>query len=240
MATAEECQQAFERLIGRLSELDPGDRDPFFSGRTFSCQVPDLNVTYLTRFGPSGADPVHLAAPGDPKADVRLTATDPKDPCFTIAFSPSGHICAVGSQCGTITIFATSRIHPDMDHEDAVIDVLQSSRPFTPSTLHAAIVPGAVRSMAFCPAPWDLLAWAEDKGRFCITDLRDGFRTRQTVEIDSERLNACSQAELLDVTHDPLTESDTVEPEAAFAARYHAILQARDPLAEIHRAASSR
>jgi SCP-2 sterol transfer family protein len=75
MASAEECQQAFERLIGRLSELDPGDRDAFFNGRSFSCQVPDLDITYVTRFGPSGADPVHLAAPGDPKADVRLTAS---------------------------------------------------------------------------------------------------------------------------------------------------------------------
>jgi hypothetical protein len=75
MATAEECQQAFERLIGRQSELDPGDRDTFFNGRSFSCQVPDLDVTYVTRFGPSGADPVHLAAPGDPRADVRLTAS---------------------------------------------------------------------------------------------------------------------------------------------------------------------
>ena len=75
MATAEECQQAFEKLIGRLSELNPEDRDTFFSGRSFSCQVPDLNVTYVTRFGPSGADPVHLAQPGEPRADVRLTAS---------------------------------------------------------------------------------------------------------------------------------------------------------------------
>jgi hypothetical protein len=75
MATAEECQQAFEKLISRLSELDPKDRDAFFTGRSFSCQVPDLNVTYVTRFGPQGADPVHLAAPGEPQADVRLTAS---------------------------------------------------------------------------------------------------------------------------------------------------------------------
>jgi hypothetical protein len=75
MATAEECQQAFEKLINRLSELSPEDRDAFFSGRSFSCQVPDLDVTYVTRFGPNGADPVHLAAPGDARADVRLTAS---------------------------------------------------------------------------------------------------------------------------------------------------------------------
>ena len=75
MATAEECQQAFERLTARLADLDPSDRDAFFSGRSFSCQVPDLDVTFVTRFGPQGADPVHLAAPGDSQADVRLTAS---------------------------------------------------------------------------------------------------------------------------------------------------------------------
>lgn len=75
MATAEECQQAFEKLTGRLSELDPKERDAFFSGRSFSCHVTDLDVTYVTRFGPQGADPVHLAAPGDPRADVRMTAS---------------------------------------------------------------------------------------------------------------------------------------------------------------------
>ncbi len=75
MATAEECQQAFEQLTARLADLDPGDRDAFFSGRSFSCQVPDLGVTFVTRFGPQGADPVHLAAPGEPQADVRLTAS---------------------------------------------------------------------------------------------------------------------------------------------------------------------
>ena len=75
MVTAEECQQAFERLTARLADLDPGDRDAFFSGRSFSCQVPDLDVTFVTRFGPQGADPVHLAAPGDSQADVRLTAS---------------------------------------------------------------------------------------------------------------------------------------------------------------------
>ena len=74
MATAEECREAFEKLTSRLSELDPKDRDAFFSGRSFSCQVTDLNITFVTRFGPHGAEPVDEAAPGDPPADVRLTA----------------------------------------------------------------------------------------------------------------------------------------------------------------------
>jgi hypothetical protein len=74
MATAEECREAFVKLTGRLSELDPKDRDAFFSGRSFSCHVTDLNVTFVTRFGPHGADPVQEGAPGDPPADVRITA----------------------------------------------------------------------------------------------------------------------------------------------------------------------
>jgi len=74
MATAEECREAFEKLTSRLSELDPKDRNAFFSGRSFSCHVTDLNITFVTRFGPHGAEPVQEAAPGDPPADVRLTA----------------------------------------------------------------------------------------------------------------------------------------------------------------------
>ena len=75
MATAEECRKAFEKLTGRLAELDPSDRDAFFSGRSFSCHVTDLNVTFVTRFGAAGADPVREPGPAEPPADVRLAAT---------------------------------------------------------------------------------------------------------------------------------------------------------------------
>ena len=34
----------------------------------------DLDITFVTRFGPQGVAPVTEAAPGDPPADVRLTA----------------------------------------------------------------------------------------------------------------------------------------------------------------------
>jgi hypothetical protein len=74
MATAAECREAFEKLTSRLSELDPKDRDAFFSGRSFSCHVSDLDVTFVTRFGPQGAEPVHEAGAGEPPANVRLTA----------------------------------------------------------------------------------------------------------------------------------------------------------------------
>ncbi len=75
MPTAAECREAFEKLTGRLSELDPKERDAFFTGRSFSCHVTDLYVTFLTRFGPEGADPVREATPADRPADVRLTAS---------------------------------------------------------------------------------------------------------------------------------------------------------------------
>jgi WD40 repeat protein len=89
--------------------------------------------------------------------------------CFTTAFSPSGHICAVASQHGIITIFDTSSIQAAEDDDDAIIEVFRSSRPSLP--LPASQI-GAPRSMCFSPAPWDLLAWAEDHGRVCVADAR--------------------------------------------------------------------
>ena len=74
MATAEECREALQALTGRLGEMNQKDRESFFSNRTFSCQVTDLGVTFVTRFTDSGAAPVTEADPGDPPADIRLTA----------------------------------------------------------------------------------------------------------------------------------------------------------------------
>ena len=112
-------------------------------------------------------------------AEPELSLADPQDACFATAFSPSGHICAVASQSGVITIFDTSLIRHDMDTDEAVIGVLKSSRGISRDSMC-----GAVRSMSFGPAPWDLLAWAEDQGRICITDLRHRFSSRQTIELD--------------------------------------------------------
>ena len=74
MPTAGECRDALQKLIGRLSELGPEDRDAFFSGRSFSCRVTDLDITFVTRFGAGGAEPVREAGPDDPPADVRMAA----------------------------------------------------------------------------------------------------------------------------------------------------------------------
>jgi hypothetical protein len=74
MPTAEECRDALQKLTGRLSELAPKDRDAFFSGRSFSCRVTDLDITFVTRFGAEGTEPVREAGPDDPPADVRMAA----------------------------------------------------------------------------------------------------------------------------------------------------------------------
>lgn len=108
-----------------------------------------------------------------------LSLADPQDSCFTTAFSPSSHMCAVASQTGVVTVFDTFLVKNDMETDDAVIDVLKSSRGISRDNMC-----GAIRAMSFAPAPWDLLAWAEDQGRVCVTDLRYRFNSRQTIELD--------------------------------------------------------
>ena len=73
MTSAEECRLALQKLAARLSELSPAERDQYFGNRTISVTIPDLNVTYVSVLG-AGNDPVREAAPGDPPADIRMTA----------------------------------------------------------------------------------------------------------------------------------------------------------------------
>lgn len=74
MATAEECRKALEGLTARISEMDPGDRAAQLVDRTLSCEVPDLGLTFVTRLGPDGAEPVRVAAEGEKPAQVRFVA----------------------------------------------------------------------------------------------------------------------------------------------------------------------
>ena len=74
MATAEECRQALESLVGRIQEMDPADRAAYLVDRVISCKVSDLGVTFLTRLGPDGASPVTVANGSDGPAQVRFTA----------------------------------------------------------------------------------------------------------------------------------------------------------------------
>lgn len=73
MTSAEECRTALQKLAGRLAELTPAEREEYFGNRTISVTVPDLNVTFVSVLG-AGEDVVREAAPGEPAADIRLTA----------------------------------------------------------------------------------------------------------------------------------------------------------------------
>src|SRR5689334_5139503 len=73
MKSAEECRAALQKLAGRLSEMSPDDRENYFGNRSMSVTIPDLGVTYATTLG-AGDDPVREVGPGEPPADIRLTA----------------------------------------------------------------------------------------------------------------------------------------------------------------------
>ncbi|KAF2805752.1 uncharacterized protein BDZ99DRAFT_511146 [Mytilinidion resinicola] len=97
---------------------------------------------------------------------------------FTTAWSPSGALCAVGSECGYITVFDTELLNECDYAEDAVVQIVKSSRP------DSVAGPGAVRTMLFSPQPWDLLVWSEDQARVCVADIRSGLSVKQVLALD--------------------------------------------------------
>jgi predicted lipid carrier protein YhbT len=74
MATAEECRTALENLTGRIANLDAKDREAHLLDRSLSCRVPDLGLTFVTKLGPDGAEPIKIVDNGSPQAQVRFTA----------------------------------------------------------------------------------------------------------------------------------------------------------------------
>ena len=86
MATAEECRTALQNLTARISELEAADREKHLVDRTMSCRIPDLDITFLTRIGPGGADSIRQAGNGTPPAQVRFTARS--DVVVSIATDP--------------------------------------------------------------------------------------------------------------------------------------------------------
>lgn len=95
---------------------------------------------------------------------------------FTTAWSPDGKLCATASEDGYITVFDVDAIANEDPDIDPVVAIAPSSRKDT--------TPGAVRTMCFAPEPWDLLIWAEQNGRVCVGDLRQGLLLRQVVELN--------------------------------------------------------
>jgi hypothetical protein len=86
LATAEECRKALEGLTARISEMNPDDRAAHLADRSLSCEIPDLGVTFVTRLGPNGADPVREAGDEDRPAQVRFVANS--DVVVSIAQDP--------------------------------------------------------------------------------------------------------------------------------------------------------
>ncbi|KAI4145566.1 MAG: hypothetical protein L6R39_003773 [Caloplaca ligustica] len=165
-------------------------------------------------------------------ADLRLSPAPLNDACFSTAFSPSGHVCAVAQQSGVVTLFDTTMIHEDMEDDDAMIEVLKSSRASVQRDYA-----GAVRSMSFSPPPWDLLAWAEDRGRICVIDLRTSCRSRQIIdlELDSPRINRASVTDLDD--GQTTSEQRQLEIERRFLQRQREALNAQNDLAGVRHVA---
>ncbi|EED18499.1 conserved hypothetical protein [Talaromyces stipitatus ATCC 10500] len=112
--------------------------------------------------------------------DLNMSPNFDDGSCFTIAFSPSSCLCAIGSQSGIISVYDVNVIlesMPGIQGYEARLALFRSSR---------ADSAGAVRSMAFSPEPWDLLVWVEDTGRFGIVDIRSGFFRRQIVDLNKD------------------------------------------------------
>jgi hypothetical protein len=110
--------------------------------------------------------------------DIGLRADDAC--CFTVAFSPSSRLCAIGSQSGMITIIDVESVYQNYGDKDnsSILCQFPASRSCAEG--------GAVRCMAFSPEPWDLLVWLEGHGRAGIADVRQHFLRRQILQLDSE------------------------------------------------------
>ncbi|KAK8059588.1 wd containing protein [Apiospora saccharicola] len=111
---------------------------------------------------------------------------------FAVCFSASGRYLAVGTQYGTISVFNVAAILEAK--VDPLVTWFYSSR-FPQDN-------GAVRDMAFCPGPFDLLAWAEHRGRIGVADARSNFTQRQVIALDT----------LEGVEHLPLNDRSTIDP----------------------------
>ena len=112
---------------------------------------------------------------------------------FTTAWSPNGRLCATASEEGYITVFDVDAVVDGDVDDDPVVAIAPSSRKET--------TPGSIRTMCFAPEPWDLLIWAEEHGRVCVGDVRQGLLARQVVELDPKADN---------ITKFELTDSSSI------------------------------
>ncbi len=87
MATQEQCRKALEDLTGRLSDPDVLARAARLGEKTMSCRVTDLGVTFVTKLGPQGSEPVTEATDSTPPAQLRVFANS--DQIVAIADNPA-------------------------------------------------------------------------------------------------------------------------------------------------------
>jgi predicted lipid carrier protein YhbT len=92
MATAEECREALDSLIGRIADMDAKQRAAHLVDRTLSCRVPDLGLTFMTRLRSDGADPIKEVPNDAVPAQVRFTADS--DVVVAIAGDPGSFMRA--------------------------------------------------------------------------------------------------------------------------------------------------
>lgn len=134
---------------------------------------------------------------------------------FTTTWSPSGRLCAVGSECGYITVFDIEHLTRCENAEDAITQRISSTRP---DTTYGA---GAVRTMQFSPAPWDLLIWSEDQANVCVADVRTGLKVRQVLTLDPKE-EGTERVEIadFDLELSPLSALHDLRREADFVRTY--------------------
>ncbi|KAH7070910.1 WD40-repeat-containing domain protein [Paraphoma chrysanthemicola] len=159
----------------------------------------------------------------------RPTSGPCADGYFSTAWSPLGRLCAVGSECGYITVFDIEQLKKVEYGEDAVVQLISSTRPDTTAGA------GAVRTMHFSPNPWDFLVWSEDQGRVCVADLRSGLKVKQMLQLDpsEEGLERIEIADF-DVTINP--EMHELRREADFIRSYRRALDSDGTAAAVNAA----
>lgn len=163
------------------------------------------------------------------QVSLHRPANSHADGYFTTAWSPSGRLCAVGSECGYITVFDVELLKNVEYGEDAIVQLISSTRPDTSTGA------GAIRTMHFSPSPWDFLVWSEDQGRVCVADLRAGLKVKQVLTLDprEEGLEKIDIADF-DLTLSP--EMHELRREADFIRRYRRALDSEGTAAAVNAA----
>lgn len=151
------------------------------------------------------------------------------DGYFTTAWSPAARLCALGSECGYITVFDMDLLRLVEYGEDAVVQLISSTRPDVVASA------GAVRTMYFSPAPWDLLVWSEDQGRVCVADLRSGLKVKQILNLDPKE-QGIEKVEIADFDLTLSPEMHELRREADFIRRYRRALDSEGTASAVNAA----